>query len=41
MLYAILCYDNQDEVFAWTKEKDDQVMAQLGAINDRLAAQAT
>lgn len=37
MLYAILCYDSQDVVGAWTKEKDDQVMAQLGAVQVDLA----
>ena len=37
MLYAILCYDSQDDVGAWTKEKDDQVMAQLGAVQVDLA----
>lgn len=39
MLYAILCYDNEDVVGAWTKEQDDAVMASLGAVQDRLAAQ--
>ena len=39
MLYAILCYDNQDEVCAWSKEKDDQVMAQLGAVQVELGKQ--
>ena len=39
MKYVILCYDKQDEIFAWSKEKDAQVMAQLGAVNDRLDAQ--
>ncbi|HEU0032757.1 MAG TPA: YciI family protein [Kofleriaceae bacterium] len=37
MLYAILCYDNEKVVSAWTKEKDDQVMAQLGAVLKQLA----
>lgn len=39
MQFVILCYDSPDEVFAWSKEKDAQVMAQLGAINDRLDAE--
>jgi hypothetical protein len=38
MRFVILCYDKQEEIFAWSKEKDAQVMEQLGAINDRLAA---
>ena len=39
MLYAILCYDSEDVVGAWTKEQDDAVMARLGAVQQRLAAQ--
>jgi hypothetical protein len=39
MLYAILCYDSEDVVGSWTREKDATVMAQLGAVQDRLAAQ--
>ena len=39
MLYAILCYDSEAVVGAWTKEKDDAVMAKLGAVQQKLAAQ--
>jgi len=39
MLYAILCYDSQDVVSAWSKEKDAQVMCDLGVVQDELAAQ--
>jgi hypothetical protein len=39
MLYAILCYDHEAEVEAWSKEKDAQVMASLGAVLDRLASE--
>jgi hypothetical protein len=39
MLYAILCYDSEDVVGSWTKEKDDEVMASLGAVQQKLAAQ--
>ena len=39
MLYAILCYDNEAVTCAWTKEKDDQVMASLGEVQQKLAAQ--
>ena len=39
MRYMILCYDNQQEISGWSKDKDDQVMAQLTAVNDKLAAQ--
>ncbi len=39
MRYMILCYDDQQAISAWSKEKDDQVMAQLTAVNDKLSAQ--
>ena len=39
MLYTLLCYNNEDTVFSWTKEEDDAVMARLLAVQDRLAAQ--
>jgi len=39
MLYAIFCYDSEAAVGAWSKEKDDQVMAQLGEVTGKLAAQ--
>ena len=38
MLYAILCYDNEDVTSAWSKEKEATVMAGLGAVQDKLAA---
>jgi len=37
MLYAILCYDDEAVVDAWSKEKDDGVMASLGAVVGKLA----
>jgi hypothetical protein len=39
MLYAILCYDSEDVVGSWSKEKDDAVMASLGEVQVKLAAQ--
>lgn len=39
MLYAILCYDREDVVGAWTKEKDAEVMTNLRAVQEKLAAQ--
>ena len=38
MLYAIICYNDEKLVSAWSKEEDDAVMARLGAITGRLAA---
>ena len=39
MLYAILCYDDEAAVGAWSKEKDAEVMASLGRVTDGLARQ--
>src|SRR5688572_12670418 len=39
MLYAIFCYDDEAVINAWSKEKDDQVMTQLGGVLDKLATQ--
>src|SRR5689334_5942442 len=37
MLYAILCYDSEDVVGAWTKEEDDAAMARLAVVQEKLA----
>ena len=37
MLYAILCYNDEDVVWSWSKEEDDAVMARLGAVQERLS----
>jgi hypothetical protein len=37
MLYAILCYNDEDAVFSWTKEEDDAVMARLDVVHQKLA----
>ena len=39
MLYAILCYNSEDVVGAWTKEEDDACMARLGKVEEKLAKQ--
>jgi hypothetical protein len=39
MLYAMLCYHQEDVVCAWTKAEDDAVMEKLGAVQQRLARQ--
>ena len=39
MLYALLCYDAEETVGAWTKEQDDMAMAKLQLCTDKLAAQ--
>lgn len=37
MLYAILCYNAEDVVGAWSKEEDDATMARLAVVQERLA----
>ena len=37
MLYAILCYNDEAAVGSWSKERDDEVMRDLGAVQARLA----
>ena len=39
MLYAILCYHEEDIVGCWTKEQDAAVMEKLAVVQDRLAKQ--
>jgi hypothetical protein len=36
MLYAILCYNSEEVVCAWSKEEDDAVMAKLEVVHQRL-----
>lgn len=38
MLYAILCYNSEDVVGAWTPAEDAVVMARLGTVEAGLAA---
>lgn len=38
MLYAVLCYNVEDEVTTWTKAKHDKVMTDLAAVQKKLAA---
>jgi hypothetical protein len=39
MLYAILCYNNEDTVFSWSKEEEEAVMSKLTVVQDGLARQ--
>jgi hypothetical protein len=36
MLYAILCYHDEDFVGSWSKEQDAAVMAKIAVVQDRL-----
>lgn len=37
MLYAILCYASEDVICSWSKEQDDQVMADLLVVQQKYA----
>lgn len=37
MLYAILCYHDEDVVGCWSKAEDDAVMARLSVVHEGLA----
>jgi hypothetical protein len=39
MLYALLCYNDEDVVWSWTKEQDDAVMGRIHAVRDKLIRQ--
>ena len=36
MLYAILCYHDEDLVGSWTREQDAAVMSKLAVVQDKL-----
>ncbi|HEV2362581.1 MAG TPA: YciI family protein [Caulobacteraceae bacterium] len=38
MLYAILCYHDEETVWSWDKEREASVMKGLGEVQARLAA---
>jgi hypothetical protein len=38
MLYAILCYHDEDVVDSWSKAEDDAVLAKRALVTDKLAA---
>jgi hypothetical protein len=39
MLYAILCYDSEEQVHSWSKEEDNAAMAKLAVVQDKLQQQ--
>ncbi len=39
MLYAILCYNDEDVVWSWTKEEDAAVMGRLNVVHEKLQAE--
>jgi Uncharacterized protein conserved in bacteria len=38
MLYAVLCYNDEKAVSAWTKEEDEACMARLGEVQAGMSA---
>jgi hypothetical protein len=36
MLYALLCYNDEDMVYSWTPEEDAAVMAKIRVVQERL-----
>lgn len=38
MLYAVLCYNDEKVVRAWTKEEDDACLARLALVEDGMKA---
>lgn len=39
MLYALLCYNNEDVVWSWSGEEEAAVMGRLQAVQEKLTAQ--
>jgi hypothetical protein len=39
MLYALLCYNDEDVVWSWTKEQDEAVMTRIHAVREKLIDQ--
>ena len=39
MLYALLCYNDEDVVYSWSKDQDAAVMKKLRVVQDKLAQQ--
>ena len=38
MMYAVLCYNNEEMVCGWSREQDDAVMADLSKVHDKWEA---
>ena len=41
MLYAMLCYNEEQFLWSWTKEDEDAVMGALERVRETLAARAS
>lgn len=38
MLYAVLCYNSEEAVSAWSKDEEDKVMSDLAAVEKKYVA---
>jgi len=38
MLYAVLCYNDENVVSSWTKEEDDACLARLARVQEKMSA---
>ncbi|HUH48244.1 MAG TPA: YciI family protein [Mycoplana sp.] len=38
MLYAVLCYNSEEAISAWSKDEEDRVMSALAAVEKKYAA---
>lgn len=36
MQYAVLCYHDEDVVWSWTRQQEQEVMSRLGVVHERL-----
>jgi hypothetical protein len=41
MLYAVICYNNEDVVWSWSKEEDAALMSRLGVVQEKLVREGT
>ena len=39
MLYAVICYNNEDIVWSWSKEEDAAVMSRLDVVHEKLVTE--
>ncbi len=37
MLYAVLCYNSEEQVFSWSKQEEEAVMTKLIAVQEKVA----
>jgi hypothetical protein len=40
MLYAVICYNNEDVVWSWSKDEDAQLMKRLDVVHEKLVRES-